>query len=217
MLIPPSPGVASAIGLLMTDIKHEYVATRRQLLEAASPQELVGAFTAFEERAAALLAEEREDWAAVNMVRALDLRYRGQSHELQVVLPGGELGGDVVSRARSQFEEAHQRAYGYTAQEDPIELVNLRLTAVGRLSPLPRKKAARGSGDPAGAQKGERRVWFQETGEHVACIVYDRYRLRGGDSLSGPAVIEEMDSSTIVLPGYGARVDEYGNLLLESA
>ena len=214
VLIPPSPGVASAVGLLMTDIKHEFVATRRQLLEDTPPAELQATLNEFEQEASRLLGQEREDWLSVNLLRTLDLRYRGQSHELQVTLPGGSLGPDELSRARGQFEEAHRRAYGYTAPEDPIELVNLRLTAIGKLPGLPRKTVESGSGDPAGAERGGRKLWFRGLGREEDCPVYDRYRLRGGDTLAGPALVEEMDASTVILPGYSARVDQHGNLII---
>jgi N-methylhydantoinase A len=213
ILVPPSPGVASAIGLLMTDIKHEFVATRRLLLRDADPAEVSATLAAFEARAHEALAAEREQWEAVSLVRTCDLRYKGQSHELQVVLPGGPLGPAELARAQEGFEEAHRRAYGYVAAEDPVELVNLRLTAIGKLPALPRKRVERGSGDPAAALKGRRDLWV--AGELLDAPVYDRYALRGGDTLAGPAVVEELDSSTVVLPGYTARTDDYGNLLIE--
>ncbi|MCH8883248.1 MAG: hydantoinase/oxoprolinase family protein [SAR324 cluster bacterium] len=214
ILIPPSPGVASAIGLLMTDIKHEFVATRRSLLAETAPGELTDTFAAFEAEAETLLARERDNWQEVSLVRTCDLRYKGQSHELQVVLPPGALGQAELARTQALFEEAHQRAYGYVAAEDPIELVNLRLTAVGKLPPLPRGHVPRGSGDPGSALKGRRGLWLREAGEIVEVPVYDRYGLRGGDAIAGPAVIEEMDASTLVLPGYSARLDDHGNLLI---
>jgi N-methylhydantoinase A len=214
ILVPPSPGVASAIGLLMTDIRHEFVATRRALLAESAPAEMSATFAGFEEAAQRSLSGEREQWQSVSLVRTCDLRYKGQSHELQVVIPPGPLRIAELERTRALFEEAHMRAYGYVAADDPIELVNLRLTAVGKLPPLPRKTVERGSGDPAGALKGRRPLWLREAGETREAPVYDRYTLRAGDVLAGPAIVEEMDSSTVVLPGYTARTDEHGNLVI---
>jgi N-methylhydantoinase A len=217
ILIPPSPGVASAIGLLMTDIRHEFVATRRTLLAVCDPAELSATLASFEQQANALLAGERKQWETVSLARTCDLRYKGQSHELQVVLPAGALDAAALARTQAAFEEAHQRAYGYVASDDPIELVNLRLTAVGKLPPMPRKQLERGSGDPAAALKGRRTLWLRDAdgaGEAHDAPVYDRYALRGGDVLAGPAVVEEMDSSTVVLPGYTARTDDFGHLLI---
>ncbi|HUJ75378.1 MAG TPA: hydantoinase/oxoprolinase family protein, partial [bacterium] len=214
VLVPPAPGVASAIGLLQTDIRHEYATTRRQLLEHADPAAVTAAFQEFERQAQALLAREREQWQEVTLVRTLDLRYRGQSYELQVLLPPGALTSADMARVQSQFEEAHQRAYGYTAAEDPVEIVNLRLAAVGRLPALAQKMLPAGDGDSMRALKGRRPVWLKETAGDVECPVYDRYRLCNGDRVEGPAIIEELDASTLVWPGYHASVDQLGNLLL---
>ncbi|HEX7927212.1 MAG TPA: hydantoinase/oxoprolinase family protein [bacterium] len=217
VLVPPSPGVASAVGLLMTDIRHEYVATRRLRLADADPAQLSKAFTEFEGEANGLLAQERDAWESVSLVRTADLRYQGQSHELQVTLPPGTLGAAEMARAKQQFEEAHLRAYGYIAQDDPIELVNLRLAAIGRLPMLPRKPVPEADHpDATRALKGHRDVWFAGLTDATSCPVYDRYRLRAGDAMPGPAVVEEMDSTTIVLPGWVASIDAHGNLLLKA-
>ncbi len=124
------------------------------------------------------------------------------------------MGGAELARAQAGFEAAHRRAYGYVAAEDPIELVNLRLSAVGRLPDLPRHQVPPGDGDPSRARKGERRLWMRSRGEARACPVYDRYALRSGDTVPGTAVIEEMDASTVVPEGYSARVDGHGNLVI---
>jgi N-methylhydantoinase A len=215
VLIPPSPGIASALGMLMTDLTHEFVATRRQLLAMLQPAMLVALFRDYEAQGDERLAHEGVDPTQRLLVRSLDLRYRGQSHELTVTAPAGDLTPQDLERIQEQFHETHARAYGYAAREDPVELVNVRLTAIG-VSPKPRLKALpQGSGDFREAVKGHRPVWFGETSGFVACPVLDRYRLRWGDRIPGPAVIEELDSTTVVHPDYLAAVDQYGNLLLQ--
>jgi N-methylhydantoinase A len=215
VLIPPSPGIASALGMLMTDLTHEFVATRRQLLATLQPAMLVALFRDYEAQGDERLAHEGVAPTQRRLVRTLDLRYRGQSHELTVTAPAGDLTTQDLERIQEQFHETHARAYGYAAREDPVELVNVRLTAIG-VSPKPRLKALpQGSGDFRGAVKGHRPVWFGEASGFVACPVVDRYRLQWGDRISGPAVIEELDSTTVVHPGYTAVVDRHGNLLLQ--
>jgi N-methylhydantoinase A len=215
VLIPPSPGIASALGMLMTDLTHEFVATRRQLLAMLQPAMLVALFRDYEAQGDERLAHEWVAPAQRRLVRSLDLRYRGQSHELTVAAPAGDLTPEDLERIQEQFHEAHARAYGYAAREDLVELVNVRLTAIG-VSPKPRLKALpQGSGDFRGAVKGHRPVWFGETSGFVPCPVVDRYRLRWGDRIAGPAVIEELDSTTVVHPDYLIVVDQYGNLLLQ--
>jgi N-methylhydantoinase A len=214
ILIPPSPGIASALGMLMTDLTHEFVATRRQLLANLEPPALVALFGNYEAQGDDVLAAEGVAPAQRRLVRTVDLRYRGQSHELPVTVPAGTLTAEDLECIQEQFHAAHTRAYGYAAREDPVELVNVRLTAIG-ISPKPRLKALpKGTGDFQAAVKGHRPVWFSETAGFTSCPIVDRYRLRWGDVVPGPAVIEELDSTTVVHPDDEAQVDQYGNLLL---
>jgi N-methylhydantoinase A len=215
VLIPPSPGIASALGMLMTDLTHEFVATRRQLLAGLDPAALVALFSAYEVEGETRLACEGIAPAQQRLLRTVDLRYRGQSHELTVPVPAGSLTLQDLQGIEAQYHEAHARAYGYAAREDPVELINVRLTAIG-VSPKPRLKALPPStGDNRQAIKGQRPVWFDETAGFATCPVIDRYRLCWGDRIAGPAVIEELDSTTIVHPAYEAQVDQHGNLLLQ--
>jgi N-methylhydantoinase A len=214
VLIPPSPGVASALGMLLTDLKHEFVATRRQLLAHLHPSALAALFSDYEAQGDDLLAREGVAPAARHLLRTLDLRYRGHSHELTLTVPGGALTAQDVERLQEQFHEAHARAYGYAAHDDLVELVNVRLTAIG-VSPKPRLKALpQGTGDIQVAVKAQRPVWFSEVCGYVSCSIVDRYRLCWGDVVHGPAVIEELDATTVVHPDYEALVDQQGNLLL---
>ncbi len=214
VLIPPSPGIASALGLLMTDIKHEFVTTRQQVLSQVQPQALAALFADFAAQGETLLAREGVTAAQRRLLRSVDLRYQGQSHELAVTVPSGPLTSQGLEQLHEQFHAAHARAYGYDAREDAVELVNVRLTALG-VSPKPRLPALpQGSSDPAQALKGQRPVWFSETAGFTPCPVLDRARLRWGNIVPGPAVIEALDATTLVHPGYQATVDQYGNLLL---
>jgi N-methylhydantoinase A len=214
VLIPPSPGIASALGMLMTDIKHEFVTTRRQVLSRLQPHTLDTLFADFAAQGEALLAREGVATAQRRLLRSVDLRYQGQSHELSVAMPSGLLTPQALTQLHEQFHAAHARAYGYDAREDAIELVNIRLTALG-VSPKPRlPELPQGSNDPTEARKEQRPVWFSETNGFTPCPVLDRARLHWGNIVSGPAVIEELDATTLVHPGYQAAVDQYGNLLL---
>lgn len=214
VLIPPSPGIASALGLLMTDIKHEFVATRRQVLAQLLPEALEALFADFAAQGEALLAREGVAAAQRLLLRSVDLRYAGQSHELPLSVPSGTLTSPAIAQLHEQFHAAHARAYGYDARDDAVELVNVRLTALG-VSPRPRLPALpQGGTDPAPALKGQRPVWFSETTGFTPCPVVDRTRLCWGNVVPGPAVIEELDATTLVHPGFQATADQYGNLLL---
>jgi N-methylhydantoinase A len=214
VLVPPSPGIASALGMLATDIRHEFVATRRLRLDGLAPAALEALFADFVAEGEARLTRDGVPLADRRMQRSADLRYHGQSFELPVTVPPGPLSAADVGRLREQFHAMHERAYGYAAPEDTVELVNVRLAAVG-VTPKPRR-APLPVGGPAAttARKGQREIWFAEAGGFQSTLVFDRGKLLRGNVLAGPAIIEEPDASTLVHPGWTATVDEYGNLVL---
>jgi N-methylhydantoinase A len=215
VLIPPNPGIATALGMLMTDIKHDFVATRRRRLAELSPEALEKSFAGFMQQGDAILEEEGVPPSQRRILRNVDLRYRGQSHELSVSVPSEILEPAHLTDLANQFHKAHEHAYGYAAPEDPIELVNIRLTALG-VSPKPQSIIlAKGSGDVSKATKDHRAVWFSESSGFVTCPILDRSLLLQDDHVPGPAIIEELDSTTLVHPAYQARVDQSGNLLIE--
>jgi N-methylhydantoinase A len=214
VLVPPSPGIASAIGMLMTDIRHEFVATRRSRVDALTPAGLEALFTDFLAEGDARLRRDGVPPADRRLVRSVDLRYHGQSFELPITVPGGTLTDADVAHLRTAFDAAHERAYGYAAAEDPVELVNVRLAAIG-VTPKPRRPpVADGGPDAAAALKGHRDVWFVERAGWLKTAIFDRARLRRGNEIPGPAVIEEHDASTLVHPGSTATVDEHANVVL---
>ena len=214
VIVPPSPGIASAIGMLATDIRHEFVATRRLRLDTVTPGALEALFADFVTEGETRLTRDRVPVANRRTLRSADLRYHGQSFELSITVPPGTLTSADVDRLRAEFHAAHERAYGYAAPDDPVELVNVRLAAVG-VTPKPRRAPLPAGGrDAAGAIKGRREVWFAETAGWQETAVLDRAKLRRGNVIAGPAIVEEHDASTLVHPGWNATVDEHGNLVL---
>jgi N-methylhydantoinase A len=217
VLVPPSPGIASAVGMLMTDLRHEFVATRRLRLDDLVPATLEALFADFIAEGEARLTRDGVAPADRRMLRSVDLRYHGQSFELSVTVPPGPLVPHDIARLAAEFHSTHERAYGYAALDDPVELVNVRLAAIG-VTPKPRRAPLpEGGQDPAPATKGRRDVWFPESGGWRATIVLDRMKLRRGNVIAGPAIIEEHDASTLVHPGWAATVDEHANLVLRPA
>jgi N-methylhydantoinase A len=203
LLIPPSPGIFSATGLLTTDLKRDAALTIMQRLDEVDPALVESSFAELERAGAEELALEGLAGDQVEFVRQIDMRYVGQSYELTV--PAGD---DLVER----FHAEHDRTYGFAAPAEPIELVSLRLTSVGRIAKPPLRVLERG-GDPV--PKERRPVFFAEAGDYVDCPIYDRYALAGGATFPGPAVVEEFDSTTVVHPGFTVTVDETANLIIE--
>jgi N-methylhydantoinase A len=214
-LIPMSPGIFSALGLLVTDLKHDYSTTLIRRVDRLDTGAVDRAYQAMEQLGREAL--KREGIAATDMayIRQVDMRYVGQGFELTLTLPesSGELSPTQIATLKDQFHREHERAYGYAAPSEPTEFVNLRLTAVGRIA-KPRLREIGEQGSRGAGEQGSRLVYFAEAGGYVETEVYNRYQLEAGAVIAGPAVVEEFDSTTVVHPGYIATVDRYGNLML---
>jgi len=211
LLIPRSPGIFSATGLLATDLKRDASVTIVRRIDALDPAEVEAMFVGLEGEGAAELAREQIAPAAIEFRRQIDVRYVGQSYELAIQTPG-RFDAAAVGSLLERFHAEHDRAYGFSAPGEPAECVSVRLTSVGRIARPPLSPLAL----PGGTLevKERRPVYFAEAGDYVDCAVYDRYALPAGARFSGPGIVEEFDSTTVVHPGYSAEVDAYGNLVL---
>ena len=215
VLVPPSPGTTSAMGLLVTDIKHDYsvaLIQRADLLDFEAAGESFRRMRAEGEEA---LSREGVGPGEMVFLYQADMRYAGQSYELTIPLPDGGLAPERLTGVIDRFHREHERAYGFKADGEPVEFVALRLSAIGSISRPRTVELTSSGGDLAAALKTSRAVYFAESGGRVDCPVYDRYRLQPDFELRGPAIVEEVDSTTVIHPGYRAVVDRYGNLLLQ--
>jgi N-methylhydantoinase A len=217
ILVPMSPGTASAMGLLVTDLKRDYSQSLVQPADRVDPTELESAFRRLEERGRADLLRDGTDPEDIAFIRQAEMRYVGQSFELTIPLPEHVVDPRAIAAALEEFHQAHDRAYGYTATDEPVEFVNLRLGALGRIAKPRMREVGKKHGDATAAQKATRQVYFMESGGFVACPIYDRYHLFADAILLGPAVVEEFDSTTVIHPGYRAVVDRFGNLLISKS
>jgi N-methylhydantoinase A len=214
IIIPPGPGVTSALGLLVTDLKHEYTTT---LINRASQLDLAAVEQSYQTMIAqghATLVREGIPQSAMRFIRQVELRYVGQSYELTVNLPDQPLDKSALATALDAFHRAHDRAYGFSAPSEPVEFVNLRLLAVGQIVKPQVRQWPTVNGPVSQAQKATRPVYFAETEGYVACPIYDRYRLGAGQQVVGPAIVEETDATTVLLPGYQAQIGQFGHLLI---
>ena len=213
-LIPTSPGIFSAVGLLATDLKHDYSATHLQRFDEIVPHSLEDQFRALEAQGRTALQRERVEPASMAFVRQVDLRYVGQSYELTLAAQDDVFDAPELERLSAQFHHEHERAYGFQAPNEPIQMVNLRLSAIGRIAkPRLRQCESTDQGLEA-ARISTRSVYFDEIGGYTECGTYDRYKLGRGTEIPGPAIVVEIDSTTLIHPGYQAKVDQYGNLLI---
>jgi N-methylhydantoinase A len=216
VLVPRNPGILCAMGLLLTDLRADFAATRRTAFDPGAVGPMAAAFTALTEQATGWFADESIAPADRRVTRTVDMRYAGQNYELPIQVPDGPIVAATLDALAAGFAAAHRRAYGFVAEGDPIQLVTFRLEATG-IVPKARLVAQPDCGpDASAARIGERAVWLPEARGFVACDVFDRDRLRAGNRITGPAIIEQMDATTVVLPGMIAWVEPYMNLILEA-
>jgi N-methylhydantoinase A len=214
VLVPPAPGILCALGLLVAPLRLDLVRTRVALLEAVAGGEIAQAFEDLDQQACTWLDHEAVPLFRRRHARAFDMRYVGQNFELTVAEPAGTSPVDAPALHRAFLRE-HERVYGYAAPDEPVQIVALRLTAFAdrELPPMPVLPAA-ATADPREARTGERAVYFEEARDFVATPIYRRERLRAGHRLVGPAIVEQMDSTTVIPGGQEARVDERANLVI---
>ena len=204
VLVPPNPGVLSALGLLAAPIAVDHVRTRLGALDEADPEALEQAWAGLEDDARRAL--EEQGVAPEVVERRADLRYRGQSFELTIPVDGRDLDGLAAG-----FHTAHEERYGYAQHDEQVELVNVRVRAEGVAPVAPLPAIGPGTGAEV-ARLADHSVTVE--GEPTSCPVYDRSRLGAGDELSGPAVVAGLDSTVYVEAWQRGRVDELGCLWL---
>jgi N-methylhydantoinase A len=213
VVVPTMPGNFAAWGMLCTDLKHDYVQTFVAPLAAADIGQISAIFAELEALARATLSRERVAPERMALVRTADVRYLGQGHALSVALPSGVLDDTVRDDIARQFDALHLATYLHNAPEESKELVSLRLSAIGEIANPSLPAIARGDREPPSeSQLGERVVYFG--GRCAPWAIFDRERLLAGNAITGPAVIEEAVSTTLVLPQQRLIVDDVGNLVL---
>ncbi len=214
LIIPPSPGTTSALGLLVTDLRHAFSHTRVTKLDRAEPPGITRLFDAMEDEGRQTLARDGVPNERIHLQREIEARYVGQSHEVSVACPGGELTAESLREVAARFHQGHEQAYGHSYSQEEVELVTFRVTTIGSIEkPKPRALADRGF-NLEQAQREVRPVFFAEEKRFQPTAIYDRYRLSPGQSFEGPAIVEEIDSTSLIHPGFRAEVDRCGNLLV---
>ena len=214
VVVPMSPGITSALGLLVTDLKHDYSTTFIRRVDKLDPAEVGIAFQGLEAKGRETLRRDGMQPHEMNFLRQVDMRYVGQSYELTVPVPEGGFGSAELTKVLDRFQSEHDRAYGFSAPNEPVEFVNLRLSAIGRITKPQLRELNQKAKDTAAARKNTRQVYFAEAGGFIDCSIYDRYKIGADCIVKGPAIIEEIDSTTVIHPGFQAQVDRFGNLIL---
>src|SRR5438034_572963 len=217
VIVPPAPGLTSALGLLTCDIAYDFSATQIQNLSHPDFERLAATVSELEARALEQLERDGIRGERVTLVRHAECRYAGQGYELRAAAPGSAVDAGFAEALKSSFHAAHQREYGRHFTEKEVELVNLRVVGVGRIPTVTPKTLPEGSETPdAAARTGARRVVFEVDGKPVPleASVYLRAALKAGNRLAGPAVVQQMDTTTLIPPQVVATVDRHGNLIV---
>ena len=214
-MIPAAPGATSAMGLLASDLKHEYASTLIGRVDVLKPEDVQTGLQRLEAQGKKALAREGISPDQMSFVRQVEMRYVGQSYELSVPAPR-RLGPRSMGKVAAAFHAEHQRAYGHSAPDEPVEFVTLRVAALGSISRPTLGLVREAAGGIEAAETARRRVCFTGSEGYADTPIYDRYLLGPGASIQGPAVVEEMDSTTVLHPGWHARVDRFGNLLISA-
>jgi N-methylhydantoinase A len=217
ILVPPRPGAFSALGLLCTDVVHDYIRSELRPLDTITPEHAESIFHELEVKAREELAAEGMTAAAARFARELDLRYTGQGYELRTPLDGlftEELTAQSMQAARERFDERHAQIHGHAAKERPVEVVSYRVRVrvtvpkyEPRAEPAPAKPAA-------AVPKGKRRIHIGAK-DSIEATLYERDRLDIDAMIAGPAIVEQFDATTVIPAGWTARVDGYRNLILQ--
>ena len=216
ILVPPRPGAFSALGLLCTDVVHDYIRSELRTLAEITAEHAETIFRQLEETARAELTAEGMNAGDARFARERDLRYTGQGSELRTPLEGlfrERLTGASLQAARERFDERHAQIHGHAAKERPLEVVSYRLrvrVAVPKYEP--REEAAPLSPRNAAAVKGKRTISLN--GAAIEATLYERDRLDIGATVAGPAIVEQFDATTLIPPSWSGRVDGYGNLVV---
>jgi N-methylhydantoinase A len=221
VIVPRHPGITSAVGLLTTDIRYEVPTTVWTSSEEPDVELIRTEMDRLAERATAQLRADGVADEDITLERSVDCRYLGQGYELRVAAPDGEIDAGWVERTAAGFHEVHGRTYSQRFDDKPVQLINIRVTGVGAVSQVQIREIERGGADASHAIKATTKALFWESGSTEPTWydtpVYRRDVLAAGNSFTGPAIVEQFDSTTVVGLGQRATVDPVGHIIIERA
>lgn len=218
VVIPTYPGAFSALGLLMSDVKHDYLRSRLSDIATVDPASMAELFEDLRAQGEQQLRAEGFDLDQMAFRYYADLRYAGQGYENPVPLTGLPQTPEDVAAIRAAFDVIHEQCHGHSAPGQPVEVVNYRVEAYGRVPSVELAAVDEATGPVEEAVVGTREAYFSEvSGTPFPVNVFQREKLRAGHSFEGPALIDQYDSTTVVCPGQRVTVDTLGNLIVENS
>ncbi len=216
VIIPNAPGHFSAVGMLVADLRRDFVRTLFMPLGDIRFDDLEAAFTAMETEGEQDVRRASPAMSAVQVTRSLDMRYVGQEHAVTVDVPVEAFRAHDGAKVKALFDATHTQRYGYCSENELAEIVSIRTSVAGVMPKPGIADIARGEATPPReASNGVRPVYFSEAGGWVDTPTFQREKLLAGNAIAGPALIEEYASTTVVLPGDRLTVDRHGHLVIE--
>jgi N-methylhydantoinase A len=216
ILVPPRPGAFSALGLICTDVVHDYMRSELRPVSQIDADHAEEIFAALEAKARADIETEGLNSTHARYSRELDLRYAGQGYELRTPLDGlflERMSAATLAAARARFDERHAQIHGHSAKDRPVEIVSYRLRLRVEVPKFQQHEEASSLPRFENVRKGERAVCFDGVRATVSAL-YERDKLDPGAMLAGPAIVEQFDATTVIPPGWHATVDGFRNLVL---
>ncbi len=218
VIVPPAPGVTSALGLLMADPRRDYVRSRLRLVSELGAEELSALMQDLRQQAEREFTAEGYSLDQLRFEFTVDIRYLGQGYELTIPIgSSSDVTQQEVSAIRTRFDATHEQMFGHAAPDEDAEAVNYRLRASAVVPKATLKKQPAATNPADAARVGERAVCFDNAAGLEPCPVYDRDLLQPGHRFDGPAIVDQLDSTTVVYPGQRARVDDYLNIIIDIA
>jgi N-methylhydantoinase A len=215
VLVPPRPGINCAIGLLQTAVRRTYLGSAIGRLGAYPAERINAQFAGLEQRAQADAEADGFAKSALRPRHQVEMRYPQQGYQLAIDCPYPFAEADKAPLRRA-FDATHRQTFGQAADAEDAEIVTFRLQAEIEVPRYAIAPAPTGDGDAARARTGERALFCLARAAFVTAALYDRDRLRAGDTLAGPAIIDQLDATTVVLAGQTLRVDSFGTLIIEA-
>ena len=215
MIAPFGAGVTSTVGFLSAPLAFDFVRTAYGKLDELNWSTVNGIFEEMEASGRQVLVDSGVPSEAISYSRSADVRYAGQGHEVRVPITAGLLSQDSRNRLIGDFEDAYKRLYGRTGPSVALEIMSWRLIVSGPRPELRLKVNGRAEDMGADGLKGERAVYHPEYRDYRPTPVYDRYQLGPGTQLTGPAIVEERESTVVIGPGASATVDDFRNLRVQ--
>lgn len=213
VLIPHAPGYFSAYGMLFSDLRYDYVRSVFRRLDGMSFEDIESIYKEMEDEGRAAIGASQISPDEVVFERAADMRYFGQEHAVTVDLPTVFFESKDRSGIKNHFDDVHKIRYGTSAPKEPADIVSLRVTVLGRMRKPPRNEVSLGDEAPESqALRAYKPVYFRSADDYIQTPVFKRDHLKSGNVISGPALIEEHASTTVVQPDDIVRVDQLGNL-----